>query len=171
MAYENEHRDRRSHSFVEAKGDLELSEPAFVLRGRADRIDILRNGAASIIDYKTGRVPTDRQVETLVSAQLPLEGAMLMAGAFSDIRAAHLQHFIYVQLTGSEPPGREYVVNLNAEATAREALARLTDRVRSFDNPDMPYTSRYMPYRITDIGDYDHLARVREWSVETMSDE
>ena len=141
------------------------------MRGRADRIDILRGGAACIIDYKTGRVPTDKQVQTHLSPQLPLEGAMLMAGAFSEIRAERLDSFVYVKLTGSEPPGLECVVNVNAETTAQEALHKLCERVRRFDDPRTPYTSRDAPYRATDIGDYDHLARVREWSVETMSDE
>jgi hypothetical protein len=30
----------------------------------------------------------------------------------------------------------------------------------------MPYISRAMPERINDKGDYDHLARVREWTLE-----
>jgi ATP-dependent helicase/nuclease subunit B len=172
VAYEREHRNRVSQSLVEATGVLELpTTPKFILRGRADRIDILRTGTASIIDYKTGRVPSDRQVQTLVSPQLPLEGAMLMADAFGDIGAARLHSFVYVKLTGSEPPGVECVVNLNAEEAARDALGRLIARVQRFDDADTPYPSRDAPFRLTDIGDYDHLARVREWSVETMSDE
>ena len=37
----------------------------FTLRGRADRIDVFADGAASIIDYKTGRVPTHKQINAL----------------------------------------------------------------------------------------------------------
>src|SRR5262249_12924737 len=69
IAYEREHRQRLSHCYVEVKADLKLDTVEFTLRGRADRIDILQSGAASIVDYKTGRVPSDPQVKTLVSPQ------------------------------------------------------------------------------------------------------
>ena len=73
----------------------------FTLSGRVDRIEFLADDAAAIIDYKTGRTPSLKQVETLLSPQLPLEGAMLIRGAFPDIRAKHIAEFVHVQLTGA----------------------------------------------------------------------
>ena len=75
-------------SLVEARGRLELTLSGcrpFVLRGKADRIDRLTTGGLVIIDYKTGRVPTSPQVEALHAPQLPLEAAMVAAGAFSGL--------------------------------------------------------------------------------------
>ncbi len=46
-----------------------------------------------------------------------------------------------------------------------EALARLKQRIAFFDDPSTPYHSRVRPYRAGVAGDYDHLARVREWSL------
>ncbi|MDB5739826.1 MAG: double-strand break repair protein AddB, partial [Alphaproteobacteria bacterium] len=45
-----------------------------------------------------------------------------------------------------------------------EALARLIQRVRYFDDPATPYYPRVQPFNADSVGDYDHLARVREWS-------
>ena len=172
LAYEIERRRHIEKSFVEVKGSLDITAgEKFTLRGRADRIDFFGGGAASILDYKTGRVPTDKQIELLLSPQLPLEGAMLIAGAFGDARAKSLREFIHIQLTGGEPPGRECIAKVDANTKAAEALERLAHRVARYDDPAQPYRSREMPFRIADEGDYDHLARLREWSVEGMTEE
>ena len=155
------------------KGSLEIpARESFVLRGRADRIDFFAGDAASLLDYKTGRVPTDKQIQKLISPQLPLEGAMLLAGALGEHRAASLHEFIHVRLTGAEPPGLECIADIgDADAKAKDALRRLTARVARYDDPAQPYRSREMPFRMSDAGDYDHLARVREWTLEERLDE
>jgi ATP-dependent helicase/nuclease subunit B len=102
---------------------------------------------------------------------LPLEGAMLIMGAFGEARARALREFVHIQLTGGEPPGREYVADVDADSKAVEALTKLTAHVDRYDNPLQPYRSREMPFRLSDVGDYDHLARVREWTLEREDDE
>ncbi len=172
LAYERDRRRGIAKSWVEMKGSLEIgAREKFILRGRADRIDFFPDGAASLLDYKTGRVPTDKQIKQLLSPQLPLEGAMLLEGALGESRAASLREFIHIRLTGSEPPGRECIAELDANAVAADAIARLTARVDRYDNPAQPYRSREMPFRMSDEGDYDHLARVREWTLEERLDE
>ena len=96
---------------------------------------------------------------------------MLLAGALGDHRASSLREFIHIRLTGSEPPGREHIADVDANTKAAEALARVTARVARYDNPAQPYRSREMPFRLSDQGDYDHLARVREWTLEERLDE
>jgi ATP-dependent helicase/nuclease subunit B len=172
LAYERGRRNQITKSYVEVKGSLEIpAREKFILRGRADRIDFLADGAASLLDYKTGRVPTDKQIEKPISPQLPLEGAMLLEGALGDHRAASLRKFIHVRLTGAEPPGVECVAELDANALADKAITRLVERVARYDDPAQPYLSRVMPFRKSDEGDYDHLARVREWTLEERLDE
>jgi ATP-dependent helicase/nuclease subunit B len=172
LAYERERRTTLSQTLVEMKGMLEIpARDKFTLRGRADRIDFFADGSASVLDYKTGRVPTDKQIKQLLSPQLPLEGAMLMMGAFGEARARALCEFIHIRLTGGEPPGQECVADVDADSKAMEALSKLTTHVERYDNPLQPYRSREMPFRLSDVGDYDHLARVREWTLEREDDE
>jgi ATP-dependent helicase/nuclease subunit B len=52
---------------------------------------------------------------------------------------------------------------VDADTLAMQALAKLAARVARYDNPAQAYRSREMPFLLTDVGDYDHLARVREW--------
>jgi ATP-dependent helicase/nuclease subunit B len=52
----------------------------------------------------------------------------------------------------------------DAVALAAEAARKLAARIALFDDAATPYLSRVRPYRTDSVGDYDHLARVREWS-------
>src|SRR5262249_717959 len=70
--------DRRAsggQAYRERAGVLAL-ECGVTLSAKADHIEIA-NGAASILDFKTGKPPSDNQVQSGLSPQLPLEAAML----------------------------------------------------------------------------------------------
>ncbi|MDE2265303.1 MAG: double-strand break repair protein AddB [Alphaproteobacteria bacterium] len=153
--------------FVEVKGEHVLKRPAgdFTLHGRADRIDRLKAGGGAVLDYKTGAPPSDSQVLKHLAPQLPLEGAILAAGGFKDIGPLAPAELVYVRVTGSADPGLFRTIKADAMTIADEALERLARRIALFDDPATPYDSRVAPYRADMAGDYDHLARVREWSV------
>jgi hypothetical protein len=60
--------------------------------------------------------------------------------------------------------GKEAIADLDPEAVARAALERLKNRIAEFDTW-RPFRSRVMVFKVTEVGDYDQLARVREWAV------
>ena len=165
VAAERERRAGIAQIFLERTGARDFAGPAgaFNLRCRADRVDILKSGGAAIIDYKTGKPPTDKQVRT-ISPQLPLEGAILNAGGFAEIGARQTEDLIYIRFSGDAKPGEIRSVKDGA-ALVGKAEADLTDLIALFDDPDHPYLSRVSPFRADAVGDYDHLARVREWSL------
>jgi len=152
---------------VEKTGRIVLDAPGgpFELRGRADRIDILTGGGTAIVDYKSGAVPSRKQVETMLSPQLPLEAAMLAQDGFG-IGRFLAEQLIYISLADGRK-AREPLVLENGMALAAEALTRLKDRVARFDRAQTAYDPRVLPFRTDSEGDYDHLARVREWSAAT----
>jgi ATP-dependent helicase/nuclease subunit B len=150
--------------------DIPLEGRAFTLRARADRIEHLADGRYAILDYKTGQVPTAPQVKSGLAPQLTLEGAMLRAGRFSDIpKGASIAELVYVALRGGEPPGEPKIIawkDSTADTEADTALRRLTAVVRKFEDPQQGYPSRERPMFLRrGGGDYDHLARVKEWSL------
>ena len=58
----------------------------FVLNGRADRLERHADGRLSVIDYKTGACrPKPRRSRSGRQPQLPLEAAMVRAGAFEGV--------------------------------------------------------------------------------------
>jgi ATP-dependent helicase/nuclease subunit B len=149
---------------VELKGSLSFRSTGgeFTLTGRADRIDVMQDGTAQIVDYKSGAVPSIRQVEQMISPQLSLEAAMLAQNGFG-IGAHETSALIYLSLADGRKASDPTVIDGGA-ALGAEALARLQQRVARYDEADMPYHPRVMPLRVDSEGDYDHLARVREWS-------
>ena len=116
LDYEQTRCNAGAVSAVEAKGGIVIpgSRP-FTLRGRADRIDIFPDGSAAILDYKTGRVPSDTQIKTLIAPQLPLEAALLLQGGFAGLSAPRIRELIHVQLSGGEPPGEEAIAELRRQ--------------------------------------------------------
>lgn len=166
VGYERDRRAGVMRSVTEAEGELAIERQGgtFVLRGRADRIDLLNDGRASLIDYKTGRAPTSTQIEALLTPQLPLEAAMLLRGAFPGLSAGAIHELIHVRLGGREPPGKAEIAKLDAGAVAEAAFTRLKARIAQFDER-YPYKSRVMTFTEREVGDYDQLARVREWAI------
>ncbi len=52
-----------------------------------------------------------------------------------------------------------------APQIGEEAWHRLGELLTEYQNPAKGYLSRALPFKETDLtGDYDHLARVLEWS-------
>ncbi|WP_181708608.1 double-strand break repair protein AddB [Chthonobacter rhizosphaerae] len=159
----------------EVSGRLEVvpGDDGFVLTGRADRIDLLPNGRVSIVDFKTGTAPSARQIAALKAPQLPLEAAMVRAGGFPTVKAAEADELVHVVLRGIEGKdeirpfagysGKDFARTL-PEVVVEAELA-LTRLVHAYRDPDRGYRSKAHPFRVTDRSDYDHLARVREWSV------
>jgi ATP-dependent helicase/nuclease subunit B len=170
--FENERRARIKQLDAEksAKLEIPLGEITFTLRTRADRIEHLGEGRYAILDYKTGRTPTAPQVKSGLSPQLTLEGAILRAGCFEGIpKGASIAEYTYVQLRGGEPPGELRPImwkDSNPDAEADNALRRLKEVLLKFADPKNGYLSRERPmFMNRGGGDYDHLARVKEWSL------
>ncbi|HEY2243584.1 MAG TPA: double-strand break repair protein AddB, partial [Xanthobacteraceae bacterium] len=151
------------------KIEIALSDGTFKLRGIADRIELCRDGRYVILDYKTGAARTEKQVRTGLAPQLTLEAAMLRGGGFGGIAAGgSVAELLYVQLRGGDPAGEVKPIQFKDGTTpdnqADRALAKLTELARHFDDDNTPYRSLVHPMWRTHYGDYDHLARVKEWS-------
>lgn len=151
---------------VEVEGARTVTTPerAFTLTARADRIDRAPGGGLSIVDYKTGRVPSVKQVKAGLAPQLALEAAIAEAGGFAGVAASAVADLTYVKVSGGREPGRETTLDVDAGEAAAKAWAGLERKVRAFESENTPYLSRVRAQMEAWSGDYDHLARVKEWS-------
>jgi ATP-dependent helicase/nuclease subunit B len=153
-----------------AKLDIPVGSRTFTLRTRADRIEHRRDGRYAILDYKTGRPPTASQVSSGLTPQLTLEGAILRAGGFEGIPAgASIAELLYVSLRGADPAGQLLSItfdDMSVDAKSDDALSKLTKLVTKFEDESIGYLSKERPmFMRRGGGDYDHLARVKEWSL------
>ena len=169
--FERARRDGIAKLYAEIGGRLEipLGSAAFTLTARADRIERLKNGGYAVLDYKTGQAPTEKQVRTGLSPQLTLEAAILQGGGFKEIPAGvTVDALAYVTLRGGAKAGESEPIEFkdgDANTQAQYALKRLSGLVAKFAQETTPYCSMVHPMWATRYGDYDHLARVKEWSL------
>lgn len=166
LAAEAERRDSGIHPHrTEVTGQWTLPAPfaPFVLRGRADRIDRTEGGWA-IVDYKTGRTPSGPDIALGYAPQLPLEAAMVAAGAFQHVPPGEVTELAFWRLTGLDPAGEQVVIGKEPMAMANDAAEGLRQLIADFDNADTPYLSQPVPSKRPAFSDYVHLARVLEWS-------
>jgi ATP-dependent helicase/nuclease subunit B len=159
VALERERRASLKLAASEATGATVLD--GLTLTARVDRID-RGVGGLSIIDYKTGTVPTRKEVELGFAPQLAIEALILERGGFEGI-AGKVEGLAFWRLAGGSEPGREEAQR-NVRDLVKEAAEGLTRLVAEFCKPETPYLSIPSPRRAPRYSDYALLARVKEWS-------
>jgi ATP-dependent helicase/nuclease subunit B len=166
---ESHFRQDARHVFSEIEGYLTflIEGKPHKLTARADRIDILESSHARIIDYKSGKPPTAREVISGISPQLTLEAAMLAAGAFKSIGAAGVDEMMYVHISGSKLRGDiisiESVSEFTPDELARKHFAGFQRLLSKYQRADQVYLPRAALQKEEEASDYDHLSRHKEW--------
>lgn len=159
---------------TERRGEIRINEvtPAFVLSGKADRLDRLHDGSLAIIDYKTGTPPGARDVALGFSPQLPLEAAMALRGGFAGL-SGPVSALEYWHLKGGrdgsavvpvkQPDSRQPADPMVLAEEAYQGLVRL---LVTFSREDASYMARPREAYALGHNDYQHLARFAEWVSE-----
>jgi ATP-dependent helicase/nuclease subunit B len=136
------------------------------ISGRADRIDERLDGTLDILDYKTGGAPTRAQAQALIDPQLALEAALAGKGAFKGIAPASVNDLAFYRLKSKGELDFDSLVfvktGVPADELAEKSWRELARLVGYFAQPQAKYLSQVLPPKRE--GDYDHLARVLEWS-------
>ncbi|MBA4809128.1 MAG: double-strand break repair protein AddB [Brevundimonas sp.] len=168
--FERRRRARGVEILVEQQGAMTFDGPAgpFTVKAFADRIELASDGAA-VMDFKTGAAPSAKQVKSGFAPQLTLTAAILADGGFERTNGPVTpDELTYVRVVGRKTAGEVITRASGAEAAdlTQAALDGLKRRVARFDDPNTPYVSWAAPqFMGNQGGNYDHLARVWEWSV------
>ncbi|WP_313412499.1 double-strand break repair protein AddB, partial [Rhodospirillum rubrum] len=127
--------------FAERRAEMTLTGPAgpFILTAKADRIDLRRDGTLAVIDYKTGMLPSKKEVESGLSPQLPLEALLASRGCFPGIAGKPVSDLGFWKLRGDRLGGEIRQAADDPEGVAEAAHKGLSDLITAFDNPDTPY--------------------------------
>ena len=133
----------------------------FEIYAKADRIDETIDGKVNIIDYKTGQARTVAEIKKGYAPQLPIEGIIAKKGGFSGIKKADVNSLMYWKL-GS----KTVQVNEEVNGVLSETEDRIIEVINLFDFETTGYLSRPNPKSAPQYSDYEHLARVKEWSVK-----
>ncbi len=182
VGWERARRENVKDIAAEIRGTLRIETPRgeFELNARADRIERRSDGTFAIVDFKTGSPPSGKQVRLGLSPQLSLEAAILRDGGFVEsAKGGSVSELTYVRLSGGRVAGEEKVLKLQAppepelfpDEVADLARAELIKLVLAFENEQQGYPSLVLPMWSNRYGDYDDLARIKEWAATAGAEE
>ena len=171
VAWEAERRANATAMHAEVRGelDIEIDKRVFKLTTRADRIEQLRDGT-----LRDPRLQDRRDADREAGAhrarrRSSRSKARSCAPANSrTCRPGSLSEFTYVSLRGRDPAGEEKPIEFK-DGTPDESCRQGAGEARRASSrasrtTQTPYRSLVSPMWKTRYGDYDHLARVQEWS-------
>ena len=152
------------HFEVSASAELAVAGETFSVTARADRIDRLNDGTLRIVDYKTGKLPSYKEVASGSNPQLALEAWLAALGAFAGVAPAQVSELVYIRLSGGIVPGelRPALGDRSAASLATEASAGLTRLLSQYLDAATPYLALADP-ATGGRGSIRHLARADEW--------
>jgi RPE1 domain-containing protein/RPE2 domain-containing protein len=89
IEFDEKRRSDFQYIYSECRGEISLNirGQELTIIGVADRIEVDELGAAVIIDYKTGSLPSKKDVEAGLSPQLIIGGLMLQEGGFAIVNS------------------------------------------------------------------------------------
>ena len=127
----------------------------------------MRSGGATLIDYKSGQPPGPDEVKVGFAPQLTLEAAILARGGFEGLDRMIPLQALYLKLGGPNGGEERPAAGKRGKpiaTLAEEHFADLGELLDQFTDQATPYLSRPFPKFKNRYSDYDHLARVKEWS-------
>lgn len=158
---------------TEIRGSLTMTIQGrpFTLSGTADRIEKRAGDGLAILDFKTGKPPSEKQVRAGLSPQMPLQGLIAREGGYEQIGRAQVEALTYlrfgtqfqVQDLGAAAPRAKLDAMPMADLIA-EAETGLVELLTAFANPEHPYLSAPRPERVQYESDFSRLARRDEWT-------
>lgn len=174
VCYEIEHRKRAVPLVTETIGKTKL-DVDFTVTAKADRIDKFENGSYVVIDYKSGQVPTNPQVQAGYAPQLPLEALILQEGGFNGVEAGKVEELAYWKIKGSgktpleikEIKIKDMDIGELIEAT-KQGVTKLVEYF--YDESSCYISSPQMDGKVR-YNDYEHFSRIREWGILGEVDE
>ena len=113
-----------------------------------------------------------KEVYAGFSPQLTLEAMMLMKGAFKGLpMAKETPDLIYIHTTGGREPIKPREIGPTGKETrsvadiVEEHRRRFEGMIVRYAKGEAAYVSRPFPKYARRFSEYDHLARVKEWSL------
>lgn len=154
------------HSEIEGAYTLQTNNAEFTITARADRIDHRSDGTYALIDYKSAGQYAKISMENGKLPQLPLEAMILNNQGFTELKTGETSHLSYWVMTGGAKAGHAVIYEENIQELIEKTEKNIKKLITVFNKSDTPY------YSIPDLNnapaynDYEHLARLQEWSTQ-----
>lgn len=158
---ENQARGRRPLA-AEQRGEATID--GVLLHGKADRIDRFADGNIAIVDYKTGKAPSQKAVDEGFSLQLGLLGLIAEEGGFEGISGKSRAHEYWSLSKYRDKFGKCVCPDkkMGPDEFLDHARRNFIAVARDYLTGNRPFEAKlhpaYAPYR-----DFDQLMRLEEW--------
>ena len=151
---------------IEETGSVTLQNIGFTLTAKPDRVDLLEDGTLQIYDYKSGKIPSQKEVLHF-DKQLLLEAGIAARGGFAGLGPRETSGMTYIGL------GREAKVQAvdQTKETIEQAWAKFEQLMACYLDPDQRYTARRAMMTSDQTSDYDHLSRFGEWELSDLPED
>jgi ATP-dependent helicase/nuclease subunit B len=153
--FDEERRKGLSSVHSELRGTLTLS-----IRGHeieiiaiADRIEISKSGRATILDYKTGAIPTKKDVLSGLSPQLIIEALIMMENGFG-LGKLETDLLVYVKIGSTKP----YINTTEISLTKSDLLEHKEGLIALLEHYITEKKFQIEP-NLMKYDDYRHLSR------------
>ncbi len=146
----------------ERSGTITIND--FTLTGRVDRLDLCCDNKMQIIDYKTGSVPTKTAVKKGYAPQLSLMGLIAENGGFGEGKEFNIAQLSYYKFSGKKEKPADVITFSDPETLIQKSKEHLLKLIEAFSKIDTPYWSIPNFAVKPTYNDYEHLARIQEWS-------
>ncbi|MCC8418689.1 MAG: RecB family exonuclease [Rickettsia endosymbiont of Glossina mortisans submortisans] len=166
ILFDIERRKNCKEIYFETKGELRLNIAGQDIKiiGIADRIEISKSNNITILDYKTGTIPTKKEIELGLSPQLIIESLMLLENGFLECNSISLLchsresgnpiTIAYVKITSTEPYVQTTEIALSIETLNRHKAGLVKLLEYYVTNKSFSYDLNLSKYN-----DYLHLSR------------
>jgi ATP-dependent helicase/nuclease subunit B len=130
----------------------------------------MTDGSVEIVDFKTGGVPAPKDMKAFLAPQLPMEAMIARQGGFAPVPAAECSALTYIKLAHG-PNVFEPVPFRHDEGDLQAAIAAHFQRFQNFARLILfadthPMHAQLLPVQRNFAGEFDHLARVKEWTAD-----
>ena len=151
-------------SFVEV--EVEAIVSGVILTTKIDRVNLYLDGSFEIVDYKTGSLPTQKDVKSGLEPQLAVEAFVLSKGKiknYSELKINQMSNLQYQNLKGKDQNEVKNLADIDELiAAADDGIIRL---LKIFNDQNSANNLGYICCPNADIykeDDYWHLGRVGE---------
>jgi ATP-dependent helicase/nuclease subunit B len=167
IAEDESRRQEALNILTEVNGKIifDVAGVEHTLTARADRIDITPSGALRIIDYKSGKPPTEKEVKSGFAPQLTLEAAIAARKGFATLNSQTVDDVLYIAV-GGNAAGVKATSLASVSVEAEKAFSKLCELLAAFQLPGTAYIPRHHLQKEDDVSDYDHLSRRLEWQLQ-----
>lgn len=146
-------------NYVEVTGKYKISDN-FTITAKADRIDMIDN-YLSIIDYKTGKLSSQKSIYSGQTLQLLLEGIIALNAGFifqTITKSYKIKSLQYMQLSGNEQPVQILDIDIQSKDILEHTKKYILQLIAEYQISTTPYY--YTEKKTINYCYYEHLARM-----------